>query len=324
LRFALFQNIGPGTIYKFDENYLPVDSTVYDDYDIFNSYTSFEPRITFTYLVNEVSSVKGSYSHTGQFLTLAQNSTAGTPLDVWFPASPNVKPQVCDQYSVGYFRNFRKNMYEVSAELYYKNLNNVIDFKDHAQLLLNKYLEGEIRTGKGYSYGVETMVRKDAGRLTGWLSYTYSRSYRIIDEINNGKRYNAPYDKPHAVNVVVNYDIFKRLNASVTWIYATGLPVTFPTGRAVIGNSILPIYSDRNSYRMPDYHRMDLSVTLKGKVKPGKRWTNELNLSIYNVYNRHNAWSINFVADQDDPNVTYAEKTYLFSIIPAVTYSVKF
>ena len=324
LRIALFQNIGPGTIYKFDANYLPVDSTVYARFDIFNNYASIEPRITFTFLLNDISSVKGSYSHTGQFLTLAQNSTAGTPLDIWFPASPNVKPQGCDQYSAGYFRNLRQNMFEVSAELYFKSLSNVIDFRDHAQLLLNQYLEGEIRTGKGYSYGVETMVRKDAGRLTGWLSYTYSRSYRIIAAINNGRRYNAPYDKPHAVNLVVNYDISRRLTASATWIYATGLPVTFPTGRAVIGSSIIPIYSDRNSYRMPDYHRLDMSLTLRGKTKPEKKWNSELNLSIYNVYNRHNAWSINFVTDPDDPNITYAEKSYLFSIIPAVTYNIKF
>jgi len=181
-----------------------------------------------------------------------------------------------------------------------------------------------MRTGIGYSYGIETMVRKDAGRLTGWISYTYSRSFRIVKEINDGNRYNAPYDKPHSANIVVNYDISKRLTASATWVYSTGLPVTFPTGRAVIGNSILPIFSDRNAYRMPDYHRLDVSVSLKGKEKPGRKWRNELNLSVYNAYNRHNAWSINFVADPDDPNITYAEKTYLFSIIPAVTYSIKF
>jgi len=324
LRYALFQNIGPGTYYSFDEYHNPVDSTVYRKGDIFNSYSSFEPRIAFTLLLNDVSSIKGSYSHSAQFLSLAQNSTAGTPLDVWVPASVNVKPQLCDQVSAGYFRNFRKNMYEVSAELYYKDLKNVIDFRDHAQLLLNQYLEGEMRTGIGYSYGIETMVRKDAGRLTGWISYTYSRSFRIVKEINDGNRYNAPYDKPHSANIVVNYDISKRLTASATWVYSTGLPVTFPTGRAVVGNSILPIFSDRNAYRMPDYHRLDVSVSLKGKEKPGRKWRNELNLSVYNAYNRHNAWSINFVADPDDPNITYAEKTYLFSIIPAVTYSIKF
>lgn len=324
LRFALFQNIGPGTYYTYDQEYNPVDSSVYADGDIFNSYISFEPRLAFTYMVNSVSSLKGSYSHTAQFLTLAQNSTAGTPLDIWFPASPNVEPQICDQFSAGYFRNFRQNMYEVSAEVYYKDFRKVIDFHDHAQLLLNQYLEGEIRTGRGYSYGIETMVRKDAGRLTGWLSYTYSRSFRIIPEINNGNQYNAPYDKPHAINLILNYDIFKRIAVSATWIYATGLPVTFPTGRAVIGNSIIPIYSDRNAYRMTDYHRLDLSVTLKGKDKPGKKWHGEWNLSVYNAYNRHNSWSINFISDPTDPNVTYAEKTYLFSVIPALTYNIKF
>jgi hypothetical protein len=324
LRFAIFQNIGPGTYYNYDENYVPVDSTVYEKGDIFNTYVSIEPRIAFNYLFNEKSSVKGSFLHTAQFFTLAQNSTAGTPLDIWFPATPNVKPQLCDQFSIGYFRNIDHNKYEVSAEVYYKNLSDVIDFRDHAQLLLNQYLEGEIRIGRGYSYGLETMIRKNEGRLTGWISYTYSRSFRIIPEINDGNRYNAPYDKPNAISIVTSYDFSKRINTSATWVYSTGLPVTFPTGRAVIGNAIVPIYSNRNAYRMTDYHRLDLSVTLKGKEKPGKKCHGEWNLSVYNVYNRHNSWSINFISDPNDPNVTYAEKTYLFSVIPALSYNLKF
>jgi len=324
LRLALFQNIGPGTYYRFDANHDPIDSVIYAKGDFFNTYTNLEPRLAITYLVNKISSVKGSYSHTAQYITLAQNSTAGTPLDIWFPATPNVKPQLCDQVAMGYFRNFNNNMYETSVEVYYKSLRNVIDFRDHAQLLLNQYIEGELRIGTGYSYGVETMVRKNDGRLTGWLSYTYSRAFREIPEINDGNRYRAPYDKPHTLNIVVNYDISKRISASATWVYATGLPVTFPTGRAVIGNAIIPIYSNRNAYRMPDYHRLDLSVTMKGKEKSGKRWHREWNLSVYNAYNRHNAWSINFTHDENDPNVTYAEKTYLFAIIPALTYNFKF
>jgi hypothetical protein len=324
LRFAMFQNVGPGTYYRYDANYNPVDSINYSKGDFFNSYSSFEPRLAFTFLINDLSSVKGSYSHSAQFLALAQNSTAGTPLDIWFPATPNVKPQICDQLAVGYFRNFKQNMFEVSGELYYKKLGNVIDFCDHAQLLLNQYIEGELRVGSGYSYGVETMIRKNNGHLTGWISYTYSRSFRMIPEINDGNKYRAPYDKPHSVNIVANYEISKRLTASATWVYATGLPVTFPTGRAIIGNAIIPIYSSRNAYRMPDYHRLDISVSLKGKEKPGKKWQGEWNLSLYNVYNRHNAWAINFTQDANDPNVTYAEKTYLFSIIPALTYNFKF
>jgi hypothetical protein len=322
LRFAIFQNAGPATIYNYDKEYKPVDSTVYPKNRIFNTYSGLEPRLAFTFIINDISSVKGSYSHTSQFITLAQNSTAGTPLDIWFPSTPNVKPQVSDQYSLGYFRNLKQNMYEVSGEAYYKTFRNLIDFRDHAQLFLNQYLEGELRIGRGYAYGIETLVRKNEGRFTGWISYTWARSYRIIPEINNGNRYCSPYDKPHSVNVVANFEISKRLVASATWIYATGLPVTFPTGRAVVGGAIIPIYSDRNGYRMPDYHRLDISVTFKGK--PSKKWHDEVNLSVYNAYNRHNAWAINFVQDPIDPNLTYAEKTYLFSIIPALTYNVKF
>ena len=324
LRLGIFQNVGPGTYYNFDANYKPVDSTVYKKGDIFNTYANLEPRLAFTYLLNSISSIKGSYSHTAQYITLAQNSTAGTPLDIWFPATPNVKPQLCDQVALGYFRNFSKNTYEASGEIYYKDLRNVIDFRNHAKLLLNQYIEGELRIGTGYSYGIETMIRKNEGKLTGWISYTYSRAFREIPEIDSGKIYRAPYDKPHTLSVVANYDITKRINASFTWVYATGLPITLPTGRAVVGNVILPIYSDRNAYRMDDYHRLDFSVTLKGKDKPDKKWHGEWNLSIYNVYNRHNTWAINFTPDANDPNVTYAEKTYLFAIIPALTYNFKF
>jgi hypothetical protein len=322
LRMAMFQNLGPSTIYTYDSNYIPVDSILYPKNKIFNTFGSLEPRVAFTYILNDNSSVKGSYSHTTQFIALAQNSTAGTPLDVWFPATPNVKPQVSDQLSAGYFRNFKQNIYEVSGEVYYKTFGKLIDFRDHAQLFLNQYLDGELRIGRGYAYGIETLIRKNEGRFSGWISYTWSRAFRIVPEINDGNRYCSPYDKPHTVNIVANCELSRRFTASATWIYATGLPVTFPTGRAVVGNAIIPIYSGRNAYRMPDYHRLDLSVTFKGK--PGKKWHDELNLSVYNVYDRHNAWSINFVHDAADPNMTYAEKTYLFSIIPALTYNVKF
>jgi len=324
LRIAAFSNAGPATIYNYDQYNNPTDSTVYGSGRIFHTYAGLEPRLALTYLLDENSSIKGSYSHTVQYLTLAQNSTAGTPLDIWFPASPNVRPQICDQFAAGYFRNFKKNIYEASAEVYYKDLRKLIDFKDHAQLFLNPYLEGQIRIGNGYSYGVETIIRKNEGRLSGWISYTYSRSFRIVPEINDGRRYVSPYDKPNNFNFILNYQISKRWVTSATWIYATGLPVTFPTGKAVIGNAIIPIYSDRNSYRMEAYHRLDLSLTLKGKIKAERSWQSELNLSVYNAYNRHNAWAINFVQDPADPYVTYAEKTYLFAIIPALTYTIRF
>ena len=324
LRLALFQNMGPGTCHTYDDDYLPADSTLNGKGEIFNTYSRPEPRLAFTFMLNDQSSVKGSVSRTAQFLMLAQNSTAGTPLDIWFSASPNVKPQTSDQAAVGYFRNFSQGRYEFSAEAYYKVFGNVTDFRDHAWLLLNRHLEGELRFGKGNAYGIETLVRKNEGRLTGWISTTWSRSFRQIAEINGGNRYPAPFDKPLAVNVVASYDPGKRLSAALTWVYATGLPVTFPTGRALVGNVFLPVYSGRNAYRMPDYHRMDLSLTLRGKNKPAKRWHSEWNLSVYNLYDRHNTWSISFVQDETRPDVTYAEKTYLFSVIPAITYHFKF
>lgn len=324
LRFSMFQNIGPGTIYDFNDQYQVVDSTVYGDGEIFNTYMNIEPRFGITYLLNERSSIKASYSRTTQYLHLAQNSTAGTPLDIWFPSSPNVKPQISDQGAVGYFRNFKDNMYEASAEIYYKQMDNAIDFKDHAELLLNKELEGELRFGEARAYGLELMVRKSKGRLNGWISYTYSQAERKIKEINDGDPYPAPYDKPHDVSVVLNYQLNERWIFGANWVYATGLPVTFPTGRAVWGNRIVPIYSDRNDYRMPDYHRLDVSVTLKPKEKPNRKWYGEWNLSVYNAYARKNAWSINFEQDPSDPYTTYAEMTYLFSIIPSISYNFKF
>jgi len=324
LRWSIFQNVGPGTIYRFDASYKPIDSVVYKRRDFFNTYQGLEPRIAGTYMINDRSSIKAHYSHTYQYMALAQNSTAGTPLDVWFPSSPNIKPQVADQWALGYFRNFNENSLEASVEVYYKHTGRVIDFRDHAILLLNKYVEGEIRVGEGQAYGFEFLLRKNEGRFNGWLSYTYSRSWRTVETINDGNRYAAPFDKPHGVNLVLNYQLGKRVEASATWVYTTGLPVTFPTGRAVIGNTIIPIYSDRNAYRMPDYHRLDLSVTLKPKEKPGKKWYGEWNLSVYNAYNRKNAWSINFETDPADPYRTYAVKTYLFSVIPALTYNFRF
>jgi len=324
LRLSIFQNIGPGTIYNFDDNYEKIDSTVYPSGEIFNTYMGLEPRLGISYMINDKSSIKANYSRTRQYMQLAQNATAGTPLDVWFPASPNVLPQIADQVALGYFRNFKDNMIETSVEIYYKNMQNSIDFKDFAEVLLNEELEGELRFGKSWSYGAEFLIRKNTGKLTGWVSYTYSKTQRKFKDINNGNPYNAPYDKPHDVSIVLAYDLHPRWEVAATWVYATGQPATFPTGRAEYGNLIVPIYSDRNAYRLRDYHRLDVSVTWKKKKKENAKWDWDLNFSVYNAYGRHNTWSINFVQDPVNPNVTYAEHTYLFSILPALTFNFKF
>ncbi|MGE5424737.1 MAG: TonB-dependent receptor domain-containing protein, partial [Syntrophothermus sp.] len=324
LRYSVFQNVGPGTVFHFDENYNAQDSTVYSKGDFFNTYSGFEPRLGILFNPNPNWSLKASYARTYQYLQLAQNSTVGTPLDVWFPASPNIKPQLGDQVAGGYFRNFRKNTIETSFEVYYKWMQNVIDFKDFAQLLLNNKLEGEVRTGKAYSYGAEFLVKLNEKKLNGWISYTYSRTFRQIEGINKGKEYSAPYDKPHNVSIVLNYDISKRWSFSLNWLYATGTPVTFPTGRAVVGGKVIPIYSDRNAYRYEDYHRLDVSATLYSKKKPKDRFSWDLNFSLYNAYNRHNTWTINFLQESGNPDITYAEKVYLFGIIPSVTFNFHF
>jgi hypothetical protein len=324
LRYTVFQNIGKGVIYNYDNSFNSIDSTVYGKGDIFNTLSGLEPRLGFTYTLNEFSSIKANYSRTKQYIHLASNSTSGTPLDIWFPSSPNVAPQVADQFALGYFRNFHNNTIETSVEAYYKKNYNAIDFKDHAELLLNPKLEGELRFGDAESYGLELFFKYQKDKLNGWVSYTLSKSTRKIEEINDGKRYPSPYDKPHNVSVVLNYELNKRFTFGMNWVYASGAPVTFPTGRAIIGNKIVPVYSDRNAYRLPAYHRMDVSVTYYEKERPKRRWQGEWNFSLYNAYGRKNAWVINFVEDQDNPNIIYAEKTYLFSFVPAITYNFHF
>ncbi len=324
LRYSLFQDVGSATIYNYDGNYEVSDSTVYGSGTFFSPYGGLEPRLGAMFMINEVSSVKASYSRTRQYVHLAQNSTAGTPLDIWFPSSPNVKPEVADQFALGYFRNFSENRIEASAEVYYKKINNAVDFKDHAELLLNKYFEGELRFGEARAYGMEFLVRYHIDKFSGWVSYTLSKTEKKIDGINKNNWYPATYDRPNDVSVVISYDLSERISLGATWVYSTGSAVTFPTGKFEYGNLYVPVFSSRNGYRMPDYHRLDISATLKRKDKPDKKWDWDLNLSIYNAYGRKNPWVINFKQEEDNPNKTYAEMIYLFGIVPAITFNFSF
>jgi hypothetical protein len=324
LRYSLFQNVGEATVYSYNDEYEVVDSTYYSKGEFFHFYHGLEPRLALNYVINEKNAVKASYSRTRQYLQMASNSTAGTPLDIWFPASPNIRPQLSDQVSLGYFRNFSDNRIESSVEVYYKKMTNSIDFRDHAQLLLNPRLEGELRVGEATSYGAEFYLKYEISGFSGWVSYTYSRTERDIPEINDGNPYPAPYDKPHDLALVFSYDITPRISVGANWIYSTGIPFTLPSGRYEVLGSVLPLYTGRNEYRLPDYHRLDLSVTIRGKRKPERRWQGEWNFSVYNAYARKNVWTLNFVQDTENPDLTYAEMTYLFSIIPAITYNFKF
>ncbi len=321
LRFSTFSNMG-GTQWSYDEDYNPTDSVNYGAWDIYNTFTNWEPRVGLNLRVGKGKSVKASYNRTSQYIQLASNSTSSSPLDIWFPASPNVKPQLADQVAVGYFQNFFDNKLEGSLELYYKKMNNAIDFKNHAELLLNKHLEGELRFGDARSYGMEFMMRKQEGRLSGMVSYTLARTERRIPDVQEAW-YPTKYDKTHDISILLSYAITDRLSVGANWVYSTGAAVTMPTGRFEYMGELVPSYSDRNGQRMPAYHRGDISVSWASKKVANRKWEGELVLSVYNVYYRKNPYSINFVQDQEDPNKTYAEMTYLLPILPAITYNFK-
>ncbi len=324
LRFSGLQNIGEGTVFQFDENYEGLSKNVYDSGDVFNSYWGLEPRFGLSYMLNNSSSLKGSYARTRQYLHLASNSTSGTPLDVWFMSSPNIEPQISDQFSVGYFKNLSNNSIETSVEVFYKDMQNTIDFKDHPDLLLNDKMEGELRIGKSWSYGAEFLLKFKKEKFNGWISYTWSKSWRKIPEINDGNKYLSPYSHDNDISIVLNRKMGKRGRLGMNWIYTSGAPMTAPTGRMFVGGDVIPIYSSRNEERMPNYHRMDISYTLQGKKNKNRRWQGEWNFAVYNAYGRKNAWSIFYEQDDDNPYEIKAQKTYLFQFVPSVTYNFKF
>jgi hypothetical protein len=237
---------------------------------------------------------------------------------VWVPSTNNVKPQFADQVDAGYFRNFHDNEYEASLELYYKRMQNVIDYKNGADLQINPTVEALLLYGTARSYGAELLFRKRAGRLSGWIAYTLSKTEEQFDQINNGNPFPARQDRTHDVSIVLIYNYNSDWNFSATWVYNTGNAVTFPSGNYWLDGRLVPYYTERNGYRMPAYHRLDLSAT----------WTlgthSNLNFSLYNAYNRLNPYAINFQQDPNDPNKTQAVQTTFFPIIPSVTYNFTF
>ena len=322
LRLSMLNNVGPQKVYNLDENYEIKDTTNYTG--VYNTYWNLEPRLGLRYALNESSSIKASYNRTAQYIQLASNGNSATPFDIWFSSSKQVKPQLADQVALGYFKNLRNNTIEFSMEVYYKNFKNSIDFKDHAQLLLNENLEAELRIGEARAYGLELMLKKNQGKFLGWISYTLSKVQKKIPSINNGDWYNAKYDKPHDLSIVGAYELSKRISLGSSFVYSTGNTVTFPTGKYDFLGVAVPIYSERNAARLPDFHRLDFSITYRSKKNETRRFKSEWVLSVYNVYNRRNAFSIDFKQEEANPNITYAERTSVFAIVPSLTYNVKF
>jgi hypothetical protein len=322
LRYSLFSSIGPGTIYTYNDVSDVVDSTVYLKGKIFSTYGGLEPRLLLNYIINDSISVKASYARTRQYIHFLSNTTSSTPFDLWVPSNINIPPEIADQFTLGYFRNFSNNMYETSVEVYYKTLSNQIDYRNGANLILNNKVESQLVFGKGWGYGAEFLLRKKYGKLTGWISYTLSTTKRQFEYINSGKTFLAKQDRPNNVSVVGMYEINPHLTFSATWIYCSGNIVTFPSGRYVIGGNVVPYYTERNGYRMPDYHRLDVGLTwIRKKTNKSER---DWNFSIYNVYARANAYAINFQPDPNDPAKMQAVQLSLFRFVPAVTYNFRF
>lgn len=324
LRYAFFADIGPTTLYTFasPRDNRPLDTTEVAFGKILKSYHGLEPRFNINYKLNENSSIKASYARTRQYLNLVSNAASALPTDIWIPASADVKPQIADQVAAGYFRNFDNNRWETSIEIYYKWLQNQIEFQPDANLFLNPQIEKQLAFGNGWSYGMELFVKKTIGKINGWVGYTLSWTQRQVPIINNNEPYFAKNDRRHDCNLVISYDATKRLNFGLTWIYASGNSISFPTGKYELDGQTILRYDKLYNDRMPDYHRMDFSATWKNK--PGKKFESSWNFSIYNVYARKNAWAFRFEKDPNDPSRTRAVKIYLFSIIPSITFNFKF
>jgi hypothetical protein len=250
------------------------------------------------------------------------NTASTNPTDLWIPSSPNVKPEIADQVSLGYYRNFRNNLYEFSAEIYTKTMQNQIDYKNGAELRANINVESQLLFGKGRAYGLELYLKKKYGKLTGWVSYTLARTEKLIDGINNNRWYAAKQDQTHNLAIVAIYQASPKWTFSSNFVYNTGNAVTFPSGKYQVNGQTAFYYTERNGYRMPAYHRLDFAATLQGKkrAKFESSWT----FSVYNVYGRENAYSIEFKDDPNDPSKTVAQQTALFRWVPSVTYNFKF
>jgi len=294
------------------------------------SFTNFEPRVAATYVLDDNTSVKASYIRMAQYLHLLSNTNSPTPLDVWTPSGPFVEPQLLDQYAIGFFKKLADRKYSLETEVFYKDIQNRIDYIDGADLIANDAIEQVILNGEARAYGLEILLRKNRGRLTGWLSYTLSKSEQrtpgrneLETGINNGNWYNTPYDKPHDISVYANYALNKQWIFNANFIYQTGQPTNFPIGQFEFQGITVPYYGPRNQQRLPDYHRIDVSATYRPDKQKDRKWQSEWVFSIYNIYNRMNAASINF-RQNEDTGVNEAVRTSIFGVVPSVTYNFKF
>ena len=344
LRYSQFYNLGSRKVYTYQDPDLPtaetlIDSTVFGTGEViaaYNDWAGLEPRLSVNYRFNDEQSIKGSYNRTRQYIHLISNTTSPTPVDLYRPAGQYIQPATVNQVAVGYFQNFEQNTYESSVELYYKTFDNIVDYRNGADLIFNQNIETELLSGIGRSYGLEFLVRKNKGALTGWISYTWSKTENRVGgvdptiAINAGEWYPANFDKRHDLSLVLNYKINPKWDVSTSWVFQTGRPITPPEGRFEYQDFTVPIYRQRNSYRIPNYHRLDVSANFTPEKDTTKRFYSSWSFGVYNAYARRNPYSI-FFEQQDGTSATpdnfrtQAVRLSIFAtIIPFVTWNFNF
>ena len=344
LRYSLFYRLGQSTVniyandnpvlfnndLKLYEKATPIDTKFYGKNDVIQSFDNLEPRFSAAYQFNDTQSVKASYNRMVQYLQLISNTSSPTPLDVWTPSDNFIKPQIADQVALGYFKNFNDGMYSLEVETYYKKIKNRIDYIDGAELIANKALEQVILNGQMRAYGLEILLKKNEGKLNGWISYTLSRSEQqtpgrtpLETGINNGQWYNSVYDKLHNLAVTSSYTLNDKWSFGANFALQSGQPVTYPEGQYEYLGITVPSYGLRNENRLPAYHHLDIAATLTPRKNNNRNYKTEWVFSIYNLYNRRNAASINFRQNIDTGN-NEAVRTSIFGIVPAVSYNFKF
>jgi hypothetical protein len=322
LRFSDMLLYGPGTFYTYDAAGNITNTATYGSGALVKSYLHIEPRLSASYAIDDQNSVKLSYNRNTQNIHILNNSTSSTPTDLYVLSSNNIKPEIADQVSAGYFKNFSENLFEFSGEVYYKALQNQIDYKNGAQLIANTHVESELVYGVGRAYGLELFLKKKYGKFNGWIGYTLSRTEGKFSGINNGNYFPNRYDRTHDLSVVGIYKMNKRWTFSSTFVYSTGAAVTYPTAKYNVGGLTTYYYSARNGYREPPNNHLDLGATLEGAQH--KKYHSSWTFGIYNVYNRKNPYTITFRDSKTNPGSTEAVETSLFGIVPSVTWNFKF
>jgi hypothetical protein len=334
LRYSFYQQLGPSNVYQY-ENGIPtnkeavIDSLLYDDWENVISFDGLDPRVSLRLTVTPSSSIKMSFNRIHQYIHLISNTTAALPIDYWQVSNTYFKPLKSNNYSLGFFKNFQLNQWETSLEAYYRDIENIIDYRDFPELFLTNHLETELLPGTGRAYGLELYIKKKSGRFNGWLSYTYSRSMvriqgeNVGENVNNGDWFPSKFDQRHNLSLVGNFNFNKTNQLSFNFTYVTGRPLTAPDANYALDDYIVPNYSERNKYRLPDNHRLDVSYTIQRGIFRTYRYKDSFTFSIYNLYARKNAYSIYFKRDRRNTFGAY-KLSILGTMLPSVTYNFQF